>query len=111
MNWIPLTTSAQLEEILQTSEEKPVMIFKHSTTCSVSNMAKRNFEMQWNSSSHQESVYFLDLLQFRSVSNQIAETLDIRHESPQLIVVLNGKVTYHASHSDIDYKEALSSVI
>jgi bacillithiol system protein YtxJ len=105
MNWVQLKEESQLAEISENSFSKPVLIFKHSTRCSVSIMAKRSFENDWNLDPDAVSTYFLDLISYRSVSNKIAEQFGVEHQSPQIILVKNGNAVYHVSHSDIDFKE------
>lgn len=107
MNWTPLTSIDQLNEIA--ASEKPAAIFKHSTRCSISRMALKQFENEFDS----EAVvtpYYLDLLEHRDISNEIAAKFGVYHQSPQLIVIKNGKAVYDASHSDID-AETLKSKI
>lgn len=101
MDWISLTNSNQLEDIIHLSNEKAVLIFKHSTRCSISRMALKQFENEFALSDKIET-YFLDLLQYRSISNEIAERFGVMHQSPQLIVIKDGKAIYDASHSGID---------
>ena len=105
IHWIDLTDEKQLDEIVSLSNERPVAIFKHSTSCSVSRMVKKGLEFEWKLSDAQMPIYYLDLLQYRSISNLIAERFGITHQSPQLIVLQNGKPVYTASHSDISYDE------
>jgi bacillithiol system protein YtxJ len=47
-------------------------------------------------------AYYLDLLEYRPISSAIAEQFSVTHQSPQLILMKNGQVVHHASHSDID---------
>ncbi len=108
MEWLPLVNESQLQDLLEASRKKPVLIFKHSTRCSVSMMVKRGFETAWKGSNDTFPAYFLDLLSYRSVSDKIADTLDVEHQSPQLIVVKDGKAVYNASHEDIDAAEVLA---
>jgi bacillithiol system protein YtxJ len=101
VNWTELTDVAQLLEVTAISNEKPVVIFKHSTRCSISRMALKQFEREYDLN---ESVdaYFLDLIAHRDISNEIASRFNVYHESPQLILIRNGKAVYDVSHSDID---------
>ncbi|MEN9447541.1 MAG: hypothetical protein RJA25_831 [Bacteroidota bacterium] len=100
MHWETLLTEQQFLELQQQS---PLFaIFKHSTRCSVSAMAKNRVERNWNLSM---PIYYLDLLQHRSISNLIATQTGIEHQSPQLIVFKNGKAIYNASHNAIDIEE------
>jgi bacillithiol system protein YtxJ len=107
INWIALEDLGQLNEIITRSEEQPVVIFKHSTRCSVSRMALKQFENEFDLKEKVTS-YFLDLIAFRDVSNEIASRFDVVHQSPQLLLVTNGKCVYNVSHSDIDASELKS---
>lgn len=102
--WNNLTDLGQLNEIITLSNEKPVAIFKHSTRCSVSRMALRQFENEFDLSD-KVTAYFLDLIAYRDVSNEVAHRFGVQHQSPQLILIKNGKAVYNASHSDIDAGE------
>ncbi|MCT4580291.1 MAG: bacillithiol system redox-active protein YtxJ [Flavobacteriales bacterium] len=101
INWKQLNTEQQLKQIIEESYTIPVALFKHSTRCSISSMAKTRLERAWDLELDQISIYYLDLLAYRNVSDAIAATFDVAHQSPQLILVKNGKVVYHASHSSI----------
>ena len=101
VNWIELTDIAQLMEIEAISNAKPVVIFKHSTRCSISRMALKQFEREYDLNETVDA-YFLDLIANREVSNEIANKFSVYHESPQLILIKNGKAIYDVSHSDID---------
>ncbi|WP_413998447.1 bacillithiol system redox-active protein YtxJ [Flavobacterium sp. W1B] len=101
INWVDLTDLGQLNEIIALSNEKPVAIFKHSTRCSVSRMALKQFENEFDLQD-KVTVYFLDLIAYRDVSNEIASRFGVQHQSPQLILIKDGKAFYNASHSDID---------
>ncbi|SEG30431.1 bacillithiol system redox-active protein YtxJ [Flavobacterium urumqiense] len=104
INWNELTDLVQLDEIIAISIEKPVAIFKHSTRCSVSRMVLKQFENEFNSSD-KVTPYFLDLIAHRDISNEIANRFGVTHQSPQLILIKNGKAVYNVSHSDIDAEE------
>lgn len=99
--WKNLLSIEQLEAIEEDSKTKPILIFKHSTRCSISRMALKQFEREFTL---QDKVtpYFLDLIANRDVSNEIATRFNVRHQSPQLLVIQNGKSVYDASHSDIN---------
>lgn len=102
IEWNDLTDLKQLEEIAEESAETPVIIFKHSTRCSISRMALKNFEREYNIQEGSAKPYFLDLLEHRDISNAIASQFNVEHQSPQLLLIKDGKVVYHTSHSDID---------
>ena len=105
MNKIKIDESWNLNEAIQNSMQEPILLFKHSTSCGISHMALKNFESDLEGIDSTYKYYFLDLITYRSISNEIADTLDVRHESPQLIVIKDGKVTHHASHHSISIKE------
>ncbi len=100
VNWRPLTDMGQLNEIINESTEKPVIIFKHSTRCGISRMTLKQFENEYDLNDL-VTPYFLDLLQNRDISNEIANRFGIEHQSPQLILIKNGEPIYNASHGDI----------
>ncbi|SHG32574.1 bacillithiol system protein YtxJ [Flavobacterium segetis] len=108
-NWIELNDLGQLNEISSLSNDKPIAIFKHSTRCSVSRMALKQFENEFDNAD-KVTLYFLDLIENRAISNEIASRFGVNHQSPQLILIKDGKAVYHVSHSDID-ANALSSKI
>jgi bacillithiol system protein YtxJ len=103
INWIPLNNLEQLQEILDS--EQAVAIFKHSTTCGISGMAKKNFERFANLATKSYDVYYLDLLAFREISNQIASTWHVEHQSPQLLILTGKTCLFNASHGDIDFDD------
>ena len=107
IDWIELNDLGQLNEISSISAEKPVAIFKHSTRCSISRMALKQFENEF-SSLDKVTLYFLDLISHRDVSNEIASRFGVAHQSPQLILIKDGKAVYNVSHNEID-AEALAT--
>lgn len=104
MNWIALKNQDQVEELVAASFTVPKLIFKHSTRCIISKMALRNFEHEFNAEDLAD-VYFLDLISYRGLSDYIADTLEVTHESPQIILLKNGKVIHHDSHERISAQE------
>lgn len=100
--WIQLTEMETLEEIAEDSSNQPIAILKHSTTCGISRMVLKQFEQNYNLEPNSVKLYFLDLLSYRDISNKIATRFNVPHESPQLIVIKDGKVIYNASHSEIN---------
>ena len=99
MEWNKITDIEQISEIKQQAGYS--LIFKHSTRCSVSMMAKRRFEMDWDAIPAGTKLYFLDLISYRDISAQIAETFQVYHESPQILLIKNGECILDASHSEI----------
>ena len=104
MHWNELTSIEQLDLIEVKSETQPVLIFKHSTRCSISRFALKQFEFEFDM---QEVIlpYYLDLLNFREVSNEIANRYSVQHQSPQILVLKNREVVYDVSHEGITVSE------
>ena len=110
LNWNLLDDISLLAEIKKASNSKPVLIFKHSTRCGVSRMALKNFEKSYDIESEMLDLYFLDLLQFRDISNEIISVFNIQHQSPQAIVIYKEKVVYHDSHYGISVDEIKKAI-
>lgn len=100
LNWINLNHIDQLDLIINESCEIPVLIFKHSTRCSISRMVLKQFEKKYNLEEKMK-LYFLDLLEYRTISNQIADRFNVVHQSPQILIIKNGISIYNASHESI----------
>lgn len=99
MNWHPLNDEKQLAELRAQSFTKPVVIFKHSTRCSISSMALTRLERSEVPDGVQ--FYFLDLIRHRGLSNKVAEVFSVHHESPQVLVIRGGECIYDESHGSI----------
>ena len=99
--WTILTEKNQIAEIIALSNSIPVYIFKHSTTCGISAQAKENVEISFKNTDKPFLFYYLDLLKYRSVSNEVASKLNVHHQSPQLILVHDGQVAFTTSHHKI----------
>ena len=95
----------QLIEIDTLSNEKPIVLFKHSTRCSISRFALKRFDAAYDFTEEQMDWYLLDLLEYRDVSNAIATRYDVMHQSPQILVIKNGKAIFTTSHDAIDAGE------
>ncbi len=99
MNWKELKSLEDWEAALEASKTEAIVLFKHSTRCSVSFVVKKGFERSFDLDI---TAYFLDLVKYRAISNQIASQLEVRHQSPQLILIKDGKALHNASHGAID---------
>ena len=105
MKWTSLQDSKQLDEILAESKINPVLIYKHSTRCSISRTAFDRLERKWDSMVIGNiKNYYLDLISFRDISNRIAEMFQVEHQSPQILLIYNGKSVLDLSHYDIDFE-------
>lgn len=99
--WIPLTSTDELDHIVERSITKTQLIFKHSTRCGISRMVMNQFVATYNLDLNTD-LYYLDLLSYREVSNEVGYKFQVLHESPQLLVIKNGVVVAHASHGAIN---------
>ena len=107
MNWLPLTSIEQLDEISILSSQKPQLIFKHSTRCSISMVVKSRLEK--SVTPEHIDFYYLDLLNYREISNQIASKFSVHHESPQVLLIVNGDCIYDESQMGITMDEIVES--
>lgn len=103
-SWQTIESESDIREIILNSNQKPQIIFKHSPSCSISSMAKYEMEHVDESVFEAADVNYVDVVGSRPLSQLIANTLDIRHESPQLIYVKDGEVKWHGSHSQVNGK-------
>jgi bacillithiol system protein YtxJ len=100
-HWAPLTSMEQLDQVQAASFTKPQLIFKHSTTCSISKMVYGRMESGTEKLEDKVDISYLDLLSYRAISNAIAGKWNVEHESPQILLIKNGEAVYHASHNMI----------
>jgi bacillithiol system protein YtxJ len=105
MNWIPLESADQIEHIKQ--QQGYSLIFKHSTRCSISMMVKKRFEFDLDKIPESSPIYFLDLIKFRDLSNQVAVDFKVYHESPQLLLIKDGECILYRSHGAVSVEEAI----
>ena len=109
MNWTNLTSAEQVDTIKANSGYS--IIFKHSTRCPISMMAKRKFELDEKLFDvNVTPLYFLDLIKFREISAKVAEIFNVHHESPQLLLIKDGECILDQSHSAISAEEAVESI-
>lgn len=106
MNWNPLEQAEQLQQIVAESGTQDVLIFKHSTRCSISRATLDRLERNWKETEVPNvKAYYLDLLNYRDISNTIAEQFRVEHQSPQVLIIRHGKSVYDNSHFGIDFAE------
>jgi bacillithiol system protein YtxJ len=97
MAWIKLDSTQILNRLLEQSNQNPQLIFKHSTRCSISAMAKQALE----AIVEHKDIYLLDVIENRHISNSVAQQLGVVHQSPQLLLLQNGTCRQHVSHMNI----------
>ena len=99
--WIALNTIEQLKHIQEKSKTKTQVIFKHSSRCGISTMVLNQFVDAYELTADDLDLYFLDLINYRDVSNEVAYKFQVLRQSPQLLVIKNGVVVAHDSHSGV----------
>jgi len=99
--WIALKANSQLDDIVENSKGKTQLIFKHSTRCGISRMVMNQFVSAYDVNMNAD-LYYLDLLNYRDVSNEVGYKFQAMHESPQLLIIRNGVVVAYASHGAIN---------
>ena len=104
-SWIDLKEMRQLDLLVENSRSKTQFIFKHSTRCGVSRMVLNQLRKEYSIDENSADIYYLDLISYRDISNEIANRFEVRHESPQLLVLRNGTVVSHNSHGSINDME------
>ncbi len=102
-NWLVINCQTSYNDAINMSHNEPILIFKHSTRCSISSLALRKIETNWQDK-FINNCYYLDLLSYRDISNKIADELNVFHASPQILVIKNGKCVYHTSHNNISWR-------
>jgi bacillithiol system protein YtxJ len=99
--WNILETHADLKAAFEESQVRPVLVFKHSTRCSISSMALNRLKGLGDDFLQNTPFYYLDLIAYRDLSSSIADQTGVRHESPQILIIDKGECRYHASHMEI----------
>lgn len=99
--WKNLEQVEKLDQLTTDSNHKPVVLFKHSTRCGISQHAMHRLESEWDLDENEVDFYYLDLLRYRDISNEIAAKYKVVHQSPQIIVLKNERVIFHSSHHAI----------
>lgn len=111
VGWRILADLGQLNEIIELSNQKLVLIFKHSTRCSISRFALKNFENEYDFSEEKLQPYLLDLMEYRAISNEITNRFDVMHQSPQILLIKEGKCVYDDSHDGIEVNKLKKFIV
>lgn len=107
IEWLSLNSNDELTSAIEASMETPVLLFKHSTRCSISSSALSRVTRSWNNSEVNVKPYLLDLIAHREVSAEIADRLNVVHQSPQMIIVHKGKAIFNSSHMEINFSDVV----
>ena len=105
-----ITCSQELEQILDESCQRQIILFKHSTTCPISSRAWQEVQNFIKESSDEVLVGMIKVIESRSVSSQVTEKLGLKHQSPQVLLVLGRKVLWHASHQEVTQAKLIKAV-
>lgn len=105
MHWIHLNDEQQLKQIITKSQQRPQVIFKHSTRCSISAVALQRLQKAEQPSDI--DFYFLDLIAHREISNKVAQVFGVNHESPQVLLIKDGNCVFDESHLGIHMDDIL----
>jgi bacillithiol system protein YtxJ len=101
IEWQHLKTGEELQSLMQKPYDTPAVIFKHSTRCGASAIVKKRLEEDWDLENGEIDIYFLDLIEHRGLSNEVSKTFGVRHQSPQILVIKDGRSIFDASHGDV----------
>ena len=101
INWHYLHTPQDVDALAEQSKQHPCLIFKHSTRCPISSLARHRLESDWDFGATEIEAYFLDLIAHRDTSQYVAEVFSVHHESPQVLLIYQGECLYDESHLDI----------
>jgi bacillithiol system protein YtxJ len=105
MNWIKLDTKDKFEELKQVSEREKVLIFKFSPKCAINYVVRNLLEREWAEGEMKMKTYLLDVISQKELSNIVGKEYNVEHESPQALIIENGKAVFHASHGRILFSE------
>lgn len=101
-SWNQPDNSLNIDDLRKKSQQNPVLIFKHSTRCGTSHAIKSHLEDDYDQYLSDLDFYYVDLIKYRPLSDNIADELNVQHQSPQVILLMNGEVVYHTSHQAIN---------
>ena len=96
-----INTLEELDGVLAESNNRPALLFKHSTSCPISTRAFREFESFLESADPAVAYRLITVQRARPVSDEAANRLSLKHETPQAILIDKGREIWNASHFDI----------
>lgn len=108
-HWNQLEKNSQLRKIAKASFERPQLIFKHSISCGISAQSWHQIQSETEALNATADLHYLDLINFRSISNAVAADFGVPHQSPQAILLREGKPVYKASHFSINAAAIISA--
>ncbi len=109
LKWVAIEREEQVEAIAALSHSRPCVVYKHSTRCSLSSLAKYRLEKEWNLAEDAVATFYIDIIAHRHLSRYLSERFEVYHESPQVLLIRDGECTYDASHLDISVADLRSA--
>ncbi len=94
----PLEDVGQFERLLTTPDSRPLLLFKHSRSCGTSAQALDELEVHLRDETTDVRYAIVTVQTHREVSRVVARTLGVRHETPQALLIQDGRVVWNASH-------------
>lgn len=111
MHWTEINSLSQLDELNGLSKENIVLVFKHSTRCSISDIAYARLQsLSFLELPANLKCFYLDLIRYKELSNLIAERYKVYHESPQILLIKDGDCFFECSHLDISWETILDQM-
>ncbi|MCI4667011.1 MAG: bacillithiol system redox-active protein YtxJ [Bacteroidia bacterium] len=108
-NWQELNSGAKLNALVEASFQRPQLIFKHSIRCGISAHVLHGLQESTEQLAESVELHYLDLINFRNISNQVAADFNVPHQSPQVILIKDGKAVHNASHFSIEPQGILTA--
>jgi bacillithiol system protein YtxJ len=108
--WGRLSDTSDLKKLNEASFSKFQMIYKHSTRCATSYFALQNLKNFPEAKLQEVDLYIVDVISQRELSNEISEHFEVRHESPQIMLLKNGQLIWNASHGDVRIEAILKAI-
>lgn len=105
LNWKPLSTKDQFEELLEKSRTKPALVFKHRPSSPESTKVKEALEEDWTIAEDQMDLFIIDVMKDKEVSYEVTETAGVMNEFPQVLLFADGVTMYDEAHEMINVKK------
>lgn len=105
LNWIPLNSKEQFEELLENSRTKPALVFKHRPSSPESTKVKETLETDWTIAADLMDLYIVDVMKDKEVSYEVTENAGVMNEFPQVLLFADGVTMYDEAHEMINVKK------
>ena len=105
LNWKPLNSKQEFDQLLESSRTKPALVFKHKPSSPESSKIKQLLERDWTIAPEQIDLFLVDVMKDKEVSYEVAETAGVLNAFPQILLFADGITIYDESHDMIDAKK------